>query len=112
METSPILSIINEIRKDKRFRTLFEPQSSPLYGYFCDCDDVDRKIYIRAEVHSDSLDAGSDLTDIAYYYVERHGVIPGDVPVQIIDKRLGGPENLSNVVPWNKTVSLSNFRKP
>lgn len=106
METSPILSSINKIRDDNRFRSPNVQDTSILHNHQCDCDDVDRKIYISAEIHPDCLDHGYDLDEVAYYHVGHYGVFPDDVAAQIIDKRLGGPGNLSNVIPLNQKVSF------
>jgi hypothetical protein len=100
---------MNKIRDEKNSTNDNMTEVSVLHNHRIAFDDVRRKIYIRAEIHKDCLDRGSDITQNSGYYVERHGVVPGDVPVQLIAKRLGGPGHHFNVVPLNATVSFELF---
>uniref|UniRef100_A0A915CPW6 Uncharacterized protein n=1 Tax=Ditylenchus dipsaci TaxID=166011 RepID=A0A915CPW6_9BILA len=109
---SSILLKINKIRDDnKQFDNHKADSISALHNYLVYNDDVMRKVCVEAELHADCLDQGSSLTDLSYYCVSREGVIPGDVPFQIIDKRLGGPGYPFNVIPLNSKLDMSSWNE-
>ncbi|KAI6226041.1 hypothetical protein M3Y95_00760200 [Aphelenchoides besseyi] len=107
---SSILSTIEKIRDENSFRAAFTQHASILHNHRCELDDVDRMIYIRAEVHPDCLDRGSDITAHTSGCVKIEGD-PGDMGLQLISKRLGGPGHHFNFIPLNKKIEMTAWKE-
>ncbi|KAI6178273.1 hypothetical protein M3Y98_00482800 [Aphelenchoides besseyi] len=105
-----ILPIIEKIRDGCSFRTALVQHTSILHNYQCELDIFDQIVYVSAEVYPDCLDRDLDITEGSARSISINSD-PGDMALQLISKRLGGPEHLLNFIPLNKKIDMTAWKE-
>lgn len=98
------MSKMQRVQKQKSYGKDLS-RRSVLHNARAEFDEIARVVHLSAEVHSDCLDKGEDLSPNFVNWLTIQGA-PGDRAVQIIDKRLGGLPIRVNFAPISEKVRI------